>query len=384
MGFICPERQTMADFLTSLTSPLERIAHKGWEARVPQSPEEFDQRWLKSADHQRLVEEINAYNQESPIDDGHHLATFRNARRAQQAKHQRIESPYTISIAMQIKLCMRRAFWRLQGDMTLMLTGVIGNSIMCLIVASVFYNLENDTSSLFNRGALLFFSILLNAFSSMLEVCGHRLFLGRFTDHMTDSNFVRSTANRGEASKVRLVPPSCGSYCLYDLRSATEDRNLDPTNLIIYFMTNLRRTPEAFFTFFLFSFAVVLAMSMVFRSIGALSRTVSEAMAPSAVLILALVTYTGFTIPVRDMRPWFRWINYLNPVAYGFEALMINEFHNRRIPCTRFAPDGPGYLDARPDQRICSTTSASAGADFVDGDTFLSVNYQYSYSHLWR
>ncbi|KAL5327920.1 hypothetical protein ACEPPN_005626 [Leptodophora sp. 'Broadleaf-Isolate-01'] len=125
-------------------------------------------------------------------------------------------------------------------------------------------------------------------------------------------------------------------------------------------------------------------MSMVFRSIGALSRTVSEAMAPSAVLILALVTYTGFTIPVRDMRPWFRWINYLNPVAYGFEALMINEFHNRRIPCTRFAPDGPGYLDARPDQRICSTTSASAGADFVDGDTFLSVNYQYSYSHLWR
>jgi hypothetical protein len=70
-------------------------------------------------------------------------------------------------------------------------------------------------------------------------------------------------------------------------------------------MTNLRRIPEAFFIFFLFSFTVFLFMSMAFRTISALSRTVSQAMAPSAVLMLALVSYTGFTIPVRDMRPWF-------------------------------------------------------------------------------
>jgi ATP-binding cassette subfamily G (WHITE) protein 2 (PDR) len=25
------------------------------------------------------------------------------------------------------------------------------------------------------------------------------------------------------------------------------------------------------------------------------------------------------------MHPWFRWINYLDPVAYAFESLMINE-----------------------------------------------------------
>lgn len=71
-------------------------------------------------------------------------------------------------------------------------------------------------------------------------------------------------------------------------------------------MTNLQRTPEAFFIFFLFSSTVLLFMSMAFRTIGNLSRVVSQAMAPSAVLILVLVTYTGFTIPMRDMRPWFR------------------------------------------------------------------------------
>lgn len=50
-----------------------------------------------------------------------------------------------------------------------------------------------------------------------------------------------------------------------------------------------------------------------------------QAMAPAALFILGLVLYTGFTIPVRDMHPWFKWISYIDPVAYAFEALMINE-----------------------------------------------------------
>ena len=96
-------------------------------------------------------------------------------------------------------------------------------------------------------------------------------------------------------------------------------------NITLYFLTDLRRTPGAFFTFYLFSFTCVLAMSMVFRTIGALSRSLAQAMAPAAVFILALVIYTGFAVPIVDMHPWFRWINYLDPVAYAFESLMINE-----------------------------------------------------------
>lgn len=50
-----------------------------------------------------------------------------------------------------------------------------------------------------------------------------------------------------------------------------------------------------------------------------------QAMAPASIFSLALVIYTGFTIPTKDMHPWFRWINYINPVGYAFESLMINE-----------------------------------------------------------
>ena len=71
---------------------------------------------------------------------------------------------------MQVKLCMERGFQRLRGDMSLMLSGMIGNFVMALIIGSVFYNLPSNTGSFYSRGALLFFSILLNAFSSFLEV----------------------------------------------------------------------------------------------------------------------------------------------------------------------------------------------------------------------
>lgn len=72
------------------------------------------------------------------------------------------------------------------------------------------------------------------------------------------------------------------------------------------------------------SFILTLTMSMFFRTIASASRTLSQALAPAALIILALVIYTGFAIPVRNMLGWSRWLNYLDPVAYGFEALMVS------------------------------------------------------------
>nr|POE54264.1 zeb2-regulated abc transporter 1 [Quercus suber] len=155
-------------------------------------------------------------------------------------------------------------------------------------------------------------------------------------------------------------------------------------DLALYFMTNLRRTPGHFFVFLLFTFACTLTMSMYFRFIAAVSKTLAQAMAPASVFSLALVIYTGFAMPTGYMRPWFRWLNYFNPVAYAFESLMINEFHDRQIPCSRYVPEGDGYESASPGEHICATTGAAAGADFIDGDVYLAVNFDYHSSHLWR
>ena len=171
MGFECPLRQTTADFLTSITSPAERIVRAGFEGKTPYTPDEFAAAWQKSEDRAQLLRDIDEFERLYPV-GGEYLEKFKTSRRAAQAKNQHVSSPFTLSIPMQVKLCVDRGFQRLRGDLTLLFTGFFGQGVMALIIGSVFYNLPNETAALYSRGALLFFAILMAAFQSALEVCG--------------------------------------------------------------------------------------------------------------------------------------------------------------------------------------------------------------------
>ena len=116
MGFECAERQTTADFLTSLSSPAERIIKQGWENRVPRTADDFAARWRESDERNTLLQEIDAYEREFPV-GGAQLEKFKESRMAEQANHTRWKSPYTISVPMQVRLCMRRGFDRTKGDL---------------------------------------------------------------------------------------------------------------------------------------------------------------------------------------------------------------------------------------------------------------------------
>lgn len=169
LGFVCPEGQTDPDFLTSLTSVDERIPRKGHEHKVPRTASEFATIWKASPQFQTLQQEIADYDLEHPT-SSKGLDEFQASRRQQQAKRQRNASPYTLSYFQQIELCLWRGFRRLVADPSLTYTQLFGNVILSLIVGSVFFALADDTSSTFSRSALLFFTVLINAFGSQLEM----------------------------------------------------------------------------------------------------------------------------------------------------------------------------------------------------------------------
>ncbi|CAN6641338.1 pleiotropic ABC efflux transporter of multiple drugs [Trichomonascus vanleenenianus] len=369
MGFICAERQTTGDFLTSLTNPAERIVAPGYEKRVPRTAEEFERAWHDSQEYRDLIAEIEEYNREYPI-GGKTFEEFKEGRNTMKAKHVSDRSPYTISFGMQVRLCMHRGFLRLKGDLSMAATTVFGNSIMALIISSLFFDMQPSTSSFYSRGALLFFAILINAFSSALEI------LTLYAQRPIVEKHTRYALYRPSAEAV--------SSMIVDM--PTKIVTAIFFNLVLYFMSNLRREPGAFFIFFLFSFVAMLTMSMVFRTIGACSRTISQAMTPASIFILALVIYTGFTIPISYMHGWIRWFNYLNPIAYGFEALMINEFRNRKFECDQFVPSGPSYNSVADDNRACMVSGYSAplGATEIEGTDYIIKTFQYIPSHIWR
>jgi len=84
LGFLCPDRQTTADFLTSLTNPAERIVRPGFETRAPRTPDEFEQAWRNSKEREQLMNDIAAFEEEYPL-GGPSFDKFHQSRKAEKS-----------------------------------------------------------------------------------------------------------------------------------------------------------------------------------------------------------------------------------------------------------------------------------------------------------
>lgn len=85
------------------------------------------------------------------------------------------------------------------------------------------------------------------------------------------------------------------------------------------------------------------------------------------------------------MHPWFRWIFYLNPGAYAFEALMANEFGGLGLQCVspQYVPYGGSYDNQTANYRGCTVLGADS-MGMIDGATYIRDQYSYSTGHIWR
>ncbi|TGO64532.1 hypothetical protein BOTNAR_0087g00120 [Botryotinia narcissicola] len=369
LGFVCPKRATTSDFLASLTNSAERmqLISQGFETKVPQTPDDFARAWKGSDERVKLMEDIMVYNQEFPVNE-ENLNRLRADQKLYKAAGQRAKSPYIISFFSQVILCLNRCFQRLINDIAPPISSIGGNAIISIILGSMFYNLAEDTSSFYGRGVLIFFTVLTNTFLGAFE--GVVLWDQRPIVEKHFQYALYHPATEAIASMIADLPNKILLTISF--------------NVPFYFLANLRRTPAAFFTFFVFAFCSLLTGSMLFRTIGAMSKTLTGSIAPGACFILLLMTYTGFVLPISSMHPWFRWFNYIDPIYYTFESLMINEFSGRQFSCAHFIPEGPEYNQVNHNGRQCSTVGAIPGAIIVDGDAYLASAFQMDTAVLWR
>lgn len=154
-------------------------------------------------------------------------------------------------------------------------------------------------------------------------------------------------------------------------------------DLVVYFMANLGRTASQFFISVLFLWILTMNMYSFFRAIGALVKSLDVATRITGVAIQILIVYTGYLIPPQKMHPWFKWLIWINPVQYGFEALMANEFSNLNIECVPpyLVPTGPG---ATIDYQSCTIQGNRPGTNIVKGADYIKTAFTYERAHLWR
>ncbi|KAI6860252.1 pleiotropic drug resistance protein, ABC superfamily, partial [Hortaea werneckii] len=126
-------------------------------------------------------------------------------------------------------------------------------------------------------------------------------------------------------------------------------------------------------------------MTQFFRAVGAFFPTFDAATKVSGLSFVALFIYMGYMIAKPVMHPWFVWIYWINPMAYAFDALVSNEFHDTVMPCIgpNLVPNGPGYGADAGGQSCVGVTGAEPGDVRFSGDSYLS-GLSYSYSHVWR
>ena len=366
MGYDCPARQTTADFLTSLTNPAERIIRKGFEDKVPHTAKQFYDFWNGSRERKRLVKEVDEHIDRCQTESV--AAEFASAHRARQSNWTRKKSSYTVSYWMQIRALLHRNWLRTKSSPGVLITMVVSNMIVGLIISSLFYNQRPNTSSFYTRGAAMFMAVLFNCFASLLEIMS--IFEARPLIEKHKQYALYHPSAEALASIISELPTKVAISVVF--------------NLVFYFMINFRREAGAFFFYLLMCLFGTIAMSHLFRTVGSFYHSLPAAMTPATFLLLVLSIYTGFAIPIGDMRPWFRWLGYINPVSYVFEALMANEFHNREFPCTDFIPSGPEYVNNTGLNRVCSVIGSVAGQTTVNGDDYIAYNYGYYWSHRWR
>jgi ABC-type multidrug transport system permease subunit/ABC-type multidrug transport system ATPase subunit len=365
-GWHCPQRQTTGDFLTSVTNPEERRARQGMEDKVPRTPDEFEQYWRRSPEYQALMGEIDEYERNYPSDrQGESLVQLRHQKNYAQARFARPKSPYTISVAQQIGLCTRRAYQRIMGDISATATTILINIVLSLVLGSVFFNTPDATAGFSSKGAVLFMGVLLSALSTISEI--NSLYSQRPIVEKHASYAFYHPATEAIAGIIAEIPIKFCTSVVF--------------NLILYFISGLRREAAQFFLYFLVTYVTTLVMSAAFRTMAALTKTVSQAMALAGVLSLALVMYTGYVIAVPQMGDWFSWIRWINPIFYAFEILIANEFHGREFTCSDIVPS---YTPLVGDSWICSAVGSVTGRRTVSGDAYIAKNYQYYYSNVWR
>ncbi|EMD61347.1 hypothetical protein COCSADRAFT_183394 [Bipolaris sorokiniana ND90Pr] len=367
LGFECPTSQTTPDFLTSMTSPSERRIRKGLENKTPRTSDDFAQCWKTSPERQQLLRAIEDFDKSYPL-QGEQRNLFALSRTKEKSSKQRQNSPYTLSYWGQVRLCMWRDVQRIKNDPSVSLTMLAVNFTEAIIISSIFFNLPENTASFFKRGGVIFMVIILNAFGSMLEIM----------------NLYAKRTIIEKHNRYALYHPSAEALASMIVDIPYKVLNCIFVNTTLYFMANLRRDAGSFFFFLLVGFTTGLSMSMFFRLLASMTKTLAQAFAPSSLILLMLVLYSGFPLPVPYMKSWIGWVRHINPVSYGFSSVMSNEFNGRSFGCSSFIPSGLSYENATLEQRACAVQGSRPGEGFVSGTAYVETAFQYKFSERWR
>ncbi|EDO19286.1 hypothetical protein Kpol_1036p28 [Vanderwaltozyma polyspora DSM 70294] len=366
MGYICPSRQSTAEFLTALTDVNGlHIIKEGYEHKVPRTAEEFEHQWLNSPEFQQLQQDIQDYKDRVDAEKTREL--YQQSMNQEKSKYSRKKSYFTVSYPEQVKLCVQRGFQRIYGDKTSTIINTVAAIVQAFVTGSLYYNSPSTTNGAFSRGGVLYFALLYYSLLGLANISfDHRPILQKHKGYSLYHPSAEALASTISAMPFRLI----GITCFL---------------IILFFLSGLHRTASTFFIVYLFLIMCAEAINGLFEMISSGCDNIAQANSICGILMLAISMYSTYMIQLPSMHPWFKWISYILPIRYSFESMLNAEFHGRHMECGgTLVPSGPGYENVANANQVCAFVGSTPGQSWVLGDNYLRLQYTYEYKHTWR
>ncbi|KAJ1731009.1 ATP-binding cassette transporter snq2, partial [Coemansia biformis] len=370
IGIDKPLRQTTSDFLTGVTQLHERRIMPGWEDRAPQTAEDFERAWLASDQCKSLKSQVTAFESQLQQDGrGDEIREFvDHTKMGTEKSRLRRRSPYTTTFIYQLSHLLRREWEIFLGGTAAIIFKLIYNASFAIIVGTLFLRLPTTSDGAFTRGGVLFFALLFNSLTAQAEI--PKAITGREVVYKHKSFAMYHPAALSLAQTVVDLPFILLQVTVF--------------SCLLYFAAGLERTAGQFFAFLLFLFIGCVCLTAFFRLIGNVSPNVDVAHTLSGICLLFMILDVGYLQPPNSMHGWFVWIYWINPLAYGFKALMSNEFRNIEFRCAgaNLIPNGPGFDNIN--HQVCTLQGAVPGQLYVRGRDYLAQGYSFYVDDQWK
>ncbi|TYK25233.1 ABC transporter G family member 34-like isoform X1 [Cucumis melo var. makuwa] len=302
MGFKCPERKGVADFLLEVTSKKDQ-----------------EQYWYRKNQPYRFISVPDFLRGFNSFSIGQHLASDLEVPYEKSRIHPAalVKEKYALSNWELFKACFSRELLLMKRNAFIYVFKIIQITIMAIIGMTVFFRTEMKVGNVIDGSKFLgalFFSLMNVMLNGMAELGFTTYSLPTFYKHR---DFL-------------FYPPWAFSLPFWLLRIPLSLIESGIWILLTYYTIGFAPTPSRFFKQFLALFSSHQTGLSLFRLLAAIGRTQVIATALGTLSISVMILFGGFIIDKNNAKSWMVWGFYISPMMYGQNSIVINEFLDER------------------------------------------------------
>ncbi|KAL4031747.1 hypothetical protein IC575_010037 [Cucumis melo] len=302
MGFQCPERKGVADFLQEVTSKKDQ-----------------EQYWYRKNQPYRFISVPDFLRGFNSFSIGQHLASDLDVPCDKTSTHPfaLVKEKYALSNWELFKACFSRELLLMKRNAFVYVSKIVQITIMAIIGMTVFFRTEMKVGNVIDGSKFLgalFFSLMNVMFNGMTEL-GLTIF--RLPTFFKQRDFL-------------FYPAWAFSLPIWLLRIPLSLIESGIWVLLTYYTIGFAPTPSRFFKQFLALFATHQIGLSMFQLLAAVGRTLVIATTLGTFTLSLIVLLGGFIIDKENVEPWMLWGFYISPMMYGQNAIVINEFLDER------------------------------------------------------